>query len=249
MPSRSKKQYRFMQTVKAYKSGKTKDVSKEIKKASDSMSTKQIDDYLKSDYSKLEENIINEFQEDLGKRCIVLSGLPASGKSTFIKTEINKYIQGFSNYKVSNSDAQVKALQYTTARNHFDNLIKQTNKTNDINKVIFNFKSKSIYKNNRGNMIEHPITVEWWEENKDKGLDIFWKTFYKHYYATYFDIRDLAKEIDKQLFNTKIVKAGDILVIDTVGAKPDALMPRLEKLKNNNYTNIIIYLEISPNFV
>jgi spore coat protein CotH len=47
MPSKSERQRNFFRLVKAYKSGKIKNVSDEIKKAANSMSNKQIDDFLK----------------------------------------------------------------------------------------------------------------------------------------------------------------------------------------------------------
>jgi len=193
------------------------------------------------------EQLVTEFLEDLGKRTVVITGLPASGKSTFINKEINKYIHGFKGYKVSNSDSQVKALQYITAQNHYKTLSSNLHNTKkNLQKVISVFKSKSSYVSNRKTQIIHPITLDWWNENKNNGFKKFWMDFYKPYYATYFDIRSLAKEIDKQLFNTKIKKAGNILVIDTVGASPDTLLARLQKLHDNDYNNTIIYLEIDP---
>jgi len=47
MPSKSKKQRNFFRLVKAYKSGKIKNVSDNVKKAANSMTKKQIDDFLK----------------------------------------------------------------------------------------------------------------------------------------------------------------------------------------------------------
>jgi len=191
----------------------------------------------------LYESLLKEFQEDLDKKAVVLMGLPAAGKSTFINKEISKYIPDFKDYKVSNSDNQVKALQYQTAKSHYESLIRNKN----IQKTdIIKFVNKHTYVNNRKKTVIHPLTIEWWDNNKDKGVKFFWEEFYKPYYATYFDIRDLAKEIDKQLFNTKVVKAGNILVIDTVAAKPESLFKRLSKLKENGYTVIIIYLETKP---
>lgn len=203
----------------------------------------------KADLELLIEQKLDEFTEDLGKRAVVLSGLPAAGKSYFINNLIDKYIDGFSGYKVANSDNQVKALQYSTARSHYDFLHKKLSNLSDDQQIsieLSKFREKTKYKSNRGKMIVLPITLDWWKQNGNKGLSIFWKSFYKPYYATYFDIRDLAKEIDKQLFKTKIVKAGNILVIDTVGAKPNKLLKRLQQTKDNGYTNIIIYLEVDP---
>jgi hypothetical protein len=57
MPSTSKSQYKFFQTVKGVKSGNTpkKDVSKEVVDAAENMNMKQIDDFLNVDFDKLKE--------------------------------------------------------------------------------------------------------------------------------------------------------------------------------------------------
>jgi predicted kinase len=195
------------------------------------------------------QTAINEFQEDIGKLCIVLMGLPAAGKSTFINNDIHKYIPGFTGYKVTNSDAQVLALQYQTAKNHFEALQKSVGREQNkskMDKKIAQFKTKSHYVDNRGKNRVVPITSEWWIDNKSKGIKAYWKAFYKAYYAVYFDIRDLAKAIDKTLFKTKIKQSGNILVIDTVAAKPEKIKNRLEQTKESGFTNIIVYLQVEP---
>jgi len=187
--------------------------------------------------------VLLEFKEDIGKQCVVLMGLPGAGKSTFINTDAKKYIPGFSGYKVTNSDAQVMAAQYQTAKNHFEWLVKNIRSKNDVLKFV----QSSQYVDNNGSNVKMPLTYEWWVANGGKGIKHFYKTFYKPYYATYFDIRDMAKAKEKQLFQTKIMTAGHILIIDTVGAKSGKILDRLQKTRDNNYTNTIIYLEIDPN--
>ena len=116
----------------------------------------------------------------------------------------------------------------------------------DIEKAIAVFKSHTMYTKLTGASHIIPLTYDWWIANKDKGFKTYFTEFYKTFYATYFDIHALAKEIDKQLFDTKVIKAGNILVIDTVGANPSHLFSRIQKLKDNDYSTIIIYLEVDP---
>ena len=76
-------------------------------------------------YIKLFEQfeLINEFKADLMKQCIVLMGLPAAGKSTFVNNNITKYVPGFKNFKVVNSDIQVLRFQKETSNIHFYRVI------------------------------------------------------------------------------------------------------------------------------
>jgi len=193
---------------------------------------------------------LNEFEEDLGKKAIILAGLPAAGKSTFINNDIDKYIPDISGFNISASDQQVMMLQYHTARDHFNILTKRIGKQkvddSKIQKEIINFKNKSSYINNNKKNIIHPITAEWWKNNKQKGLKHFYKIFYKQYYATYFDIRDLAKQINKHIFKTKITKAANIVVIETIGNKPATMFNKLQALKDAGFQTTIVYLEIDP---
>jgi len=191
---------------------------------------------------ELINEVLNEFKEDIGKQCIVLMGLPGAGKSTFINNEITRYIPGFSGYKVTNSDKQVLAAQYETAKKHFNWLEKSKGSPQDIDLFV----KQTQYKDNDGKKVVFPLTFEWWQMNGKKGLRYFYKSFYRPYYATYFDIRDLAKSKEKDLFKTKIVSAGNILIIDTVGAKSDKMLARLEKTKEKGFHNTIICLHISP---
>ncbi len=59
MPSSSPEQKRFMYTVLAYKLGKTKDVSKDVKDAAHSMSQNQIEDFLNEENLK-DEDVLDE---------------------------------------------------------------------------------------------------------------------------------------------------------------------------------------------
>ena len=183
---------------------------------------------------------LREFLEDTGKLCVVLMGLPAAGKSTWINNEAKTYIPGFTGYSVTNSDAQVQALQYDTAMLHYQHLIKEINSERGFQEFVI----QTTYTSNRGKQISLPVDYGWWEENKSKGASWYYKQLYKSYYASYFDIRDLAKKYEKDLFNTKIHKAGKLLVIDTVASKPAKILSRLKKTRQQGYHNIIVYLDI-----
>lgn len=185
-------------------------------------------------------NIIQEFQEDLKKQCVVLMGLPASGKSTFVKTELKKYIPAMIEFSVTNSDSQVAASQYQLAKDHFEWLLQNVKSEKDINKFV----NDSEYTGNKQNKIKIPLTYNWWNDNAQKGLKFYYSTFYKPYYATYFDLRDAARQKTAELFTTKIYKSDSILVIDTVAAKYEKIFKELKIAKDNNFNNTIIYLDI-----
>ena len=189
---------------------------------------------------------LREFLEDTGKLCVVLMGLPAAGKSTWINNEAKTYIPGFTGYSVTNSDAQVQALQYDTAMLHYKHLLKQSpDDSNKSEKRFQEFIHNTAYTSNRGKIITFPYDYGWWLQNKDKGSNNFYKQLYKPFYASYFDIRDIAKEYEKDLFKTKVHKAGKLLVIDTVASKPPKILRRLKQTREEGYHNIIVYLEIN----
>jgi len=189
------------------------------------------------------KKIFLEFREDLMKQCVVLMGLPASGKSTFINNEVHRYIPSFTGYKVSASDVQVAAAQYQHAKNQYNWMVDNIKSKEDLNKFINNSK----YMDNDNKEIKMPITYEWWESNNNKGLGYFYKTFYKNFYATYFDIRDAAQTLTTKMFDTKIVEAGDLLIIDTTAAHSTSIIQKLVKTKQNDFNNTIIYLDINVN--
>ena len=57
------------------------------------------------------EFFIGEAKADLKRQAVVLMGLPAAGKSTFVENDLSKYIANFKAPKVENSDVQVKRTQ------------------------------------------------------------------------------------------------------------------------------------------
>ena len=51
------------------------------------------------------KNLLNEFKEDIARKAVCITGLPAAGKSSFINQGIKQYIPDFKGYNVTNSDA------------------------------------------------------------------------------------------------------------------------------------------------
>jgi len=189
-------------------------------------------------------NVLLEFQEDLKKQCVVLMGLPASGKSTFINNDLTKYVPVRGDYKVSNSDSQVVALQYNLANKHFTYLKDNIKDENDLKQFI----KDTEYKLNSDKIQAHPITYKWWIDNKDKiKLKQFYNMFRKDYYATYFDIRDLALIQNDKLLNIKIHKTSNLIIVDTTATNPDKLYSILRETKEEGFSNSIIYLDIDFN--
>jgi len=188
---------------------------------------------------------VYEFKEDLGRIAVVMMGLPASGKSTFIKTDMLKVFPGVKQgFKVANSDVQLKAFQYKAALFDWKWLLKSVNGPKDLEM----FARGHWYTDNSKKKVSLPITWEWWVLNKDKGADNFYKDFKKDYYNNYFDLRDYAVKAEKDLFATKIKKAGNIIILDTVASKPEKILKRLKALKKEGYTTVVIYLDIvDPN--
>lgn len=203
--------------------------------------------------------LLQEFLADLKSQCIILMGLPASGKSTFIQKELKKYFPGIGGFSTINSDNQVKQLQYMMAKQDWQNLFNlykdysKYKNNNDLDKFekLFKIKSNLSYIDNKGQKRELPITFDWFIDKKDlpfmKSFSEYWNSFFKPFYATYFDIRDIAKTQTEKLFNTKIYKKSNILIIDTVASKPNEIQKKMQQTKNKNYNNTIIYLDIPSN--
>lgn len=186
-------------------------------------------------------NLILEALRDLKKQCIVLMGITAAGKSTFVKTILKNIIPSSVGASIINSDIQVNALQYNVAVEDWSWL--QSIETES----DFNYALKELhYTRNDGKDIYLPITWQWLQENKGLGIKNYYRQFYKPYYATFFDIRYQAKSITEQLTNKKIYKGSGTIVIDTTGVSVLDTLNIFEKTKHNNFTNTIIFLDVNP---
>lgn len=187
------------------------------------------------------KTVLNEFKEDLQKQCVMLMGLPAAGKSTFIEQGMSKYIPAMKGYKTTNSDVQLKGLQYNVAKSHFDWLKKNAKTQVDIEKFVRMTRYHNHYK---GSITKVPVTLHWWNTHKDQGVKYFYKTFNKDYYATYFDVRDMAISNEKALFDTKIKEAGNLIIIDTTGSNTSKAEARFKTAHKEGFTTTVVYLEI-----
>ena len=154
---------------------------------------------------------LNEFEEDIGKKTVVLMGLPAAGKTTFIKSGLKKVFPDFKNFKTANSDQIVLSLQFDTAKQHFTFLKSKVKNEKDFSKFIEDTK----YKNNDGKTAKLNLTFKKWKELEKGGIKKYWAELSNPFYRSYFDIRDFARKIEADLFKEKITKAGDFLIIDT----------------------------------
>jgi len=186
-----------------------------------------------------------EFEEDIKKKMLVLMGLPAAGKTTFVKDELKKIYSDFHSATISNSDAQLKSAQFDLSKHHYEFLV-GTNRRKD-QESLEQFIKDTTYEGKDGKPVSFKISLD---DLKSGGkMDShakWWKEQYKPYYASYFDIRDFAKRQEEELFKEKITKSGNFLVIDSVGKNPEKIIKRLSDGKKEGFTTTIIYLEIDP---
>lgn len=185
-----------------------------------------------------------EFKADLNKQCVMLMGLPAAGKSTFINSRsLSKYITRMKNYKVTNSDVQLKGMQYTIAKQHYDYIKANVKNENDLR----DFALSTLYKNPwNGREIMVPITWAWWNAQGGDGLKSYFDKFFKVYYASYFDVREFAIAAEEDLFKLKIKEAGDMLIIDTTGSNVSKAENRFTIAHKEGYTTTVVYLKVDP---
>jgi len=195
------------------------------------------------------KSILLEALSGIHPQCLTLMGLPASGKSTFINNELKSYFPELSSYHVINSDNQVKALQYKTALNDwnvFTDLYKIKN-NKQIQEEFESIVDSMQYSDNSNVLQKIKVNWNWFIQNKDENISKTFNEYFKnnkHYYSNYFDIRDLAKQESENIFQSKIKNIGNNIIMDTVGAYPDAILKKFKETKEKDYLNSIIYLDI-----
>lgn len=185
---------------------------------------------------------INEFESDLRRQLIILMGLPAAGKSTFVNNSLTKYFPMARGFSVSNSDNQVVRFQYSVASQHYDFIKNKVNTEKDLLKFI----EKTKFKSNSGKEVKLDISFSDVDDIKKLKIGEYFKRFYKGYYAIYFDIRGLAKQENERLFKEKIWKGNDTIVIDTTGTNTINVFKKMGELDKEKYNVNVIYLEINP---
>jgi len=185
---------------------------------------------------------VRSFKEDNAPQAIVLMGLPAAGKSTFINTVLRKFyptlphVKGF---KVLNSDSQLKKTQYVRAKSDFE-LLKDLDEKAFKNKI-----SEMTYKSNDGAHVKLPMTYEKFQTLKK--LNDYWNATYKTYYASYFGERAQAQH-DTQELTDKKFSGGDVVIVDTTGQAVDKYLKMFERTKAQGYTNSVVFLHLPVEF-
>jgi hypothetical protein len=188
---------------------------------------------------ELEDIPLDEMAFDNQKQGIVLMGLPAAGKSTFIRSgALAKIVPRAKSFSVTNSDSQVKALQYKRAQADY-NLLKNTPESKFDSTV-----DGMRYRANSGSDIKLDLTYD--EFQAYKGVKSFYNAKNKDFYGSYFDIRDLAKERNEKLLQDKVSKGSGVVVLDTVASKPAKIKRWVDKLKARGFGITLVYLDINP---
>lgn len=183
------------------------------------------------------------FKEDLMPQMILMMGLPAAGKSTFINTEMKNYfpslphVKGFS---VLNSDSQLKAMQYKRADQDFKRL-KQTLTQKEYEKII----SDMSYKTYEGKTIKFPLS--WNEFSKIDQFKNYWKETFKKYYASYFGDRAEAQKNIQELQDKKF-ESSDVVIIDSTGQDADKYLKKFEEGKRKGFVTSVLYLDLPVDY-
>lgn len=186
-----------------------------------------------------EKMLVKAWKEDLAPQIILLMGLPAAGKSTFVKNELIKYynhkMPHLSGFQTLNSDNQLQKYQWMQATEDFKNLSTAEPATWDaVTKPL-------TYKSNEGDDINFKLSYE--DFKKFKNFDAFYKAMYKDYYATYFGQRAAAKK-DTDALMTHKVKAGDVIILDSTGTDTAKFLKVFQQAKEQGSTTSVIWLDI-----
>lgn len=199
---------------------------------------------------------INEHLVDSFPQMIFVIGLPASGKSSFIKNELSNYFPSLKNSRLADSDVQL---------NH-----KQKEQAKKFAKTIYHVESereylliKNMYENNVNDsdiMVgreDFVITTpySWIKSHKNlsenKFIYEFVKEFFVKDWASNFTPRPLAKAEFKELTKRKlgntvsnnIMFNNNDVIIPILGDRISKILDFIDMAKGN-YIPSIIYLDI-----
>lgn len=190
-----------------------------------------------------EKILVKSWKEDLAPQVILLMGLPAAGKSTFVKNELIKYynhkMPHLSGFQTLNSDNQLRKYQWMQAVSDYKKLSEATQEnwaavTKDM-----------AYKANDGKAV--PFTLTWAEFQKMPIFDSFFKVMFKPYYASYFGQRAEAKKDSDELTDKKI-KSGDVVILDSTGTNVAKMLSVFAKSKEMGSTNSVVWLDVPVEF-
>lgn len=183
--------------------------------------------------------IVEAHKQDMAPQMILLMGLPAAGKSTFVKKHLQKFYNSrmphMSSMKILNSDNQLRRMQYERAMRDFAEF--QAAGQGGFGQLA----AEMRYKSNQGAEIKFPARS--FEELPDNPKD-YWNTYYKPYYATYFGDRAKAKKLTSDLADKKI-GSGDIIILDSTGVNTANFLATFKKAKAIGYTTSVVWLDIA----
>lgn len=182
------------------------------------------------------------FREDMAPQVILLMGLPAAGKSTFIKKEMSKYynhrMPHGGAFQTVSSDGQVHGMQFQRAKRDFAAL--RGLSPGDWAKKT----SEMKYRANDGQEIQFPLGQDQFSKMDFKA---YWAATYRPYYASYFGERAEAMKIADEMLDQKI-KSGDVVIFDATGTKVGKYLGAFKKAKALDYTTSVIWLDIPTEF-
>lgn len=185
--------------------------------------------------------IVRAFKEDMAPQVILLMGLPAAGKSTFVKNELVKYynhrMPHVGAFQVLNSDNQLKKHQWLQAVDDYKTLSNVAGDAAQYNQVADSFS----YLSNDGVQVKFNLPFD--EFAKINSFDQFFKRMYKPYYASYFGGRAAAKRDSDALTDRKIA-AGDVTILDSTGTNPSKWLPLFAKAKAAGHTTSVVWLDL-----
>jgi predicted kinase len=193
-------------------------------------------------YTELAEKVrVHAFKEDMAPQVILLMGLPAAGKSTFVKKHLAKFynhrIPHLGAFQVLNSDGQLRRMQYERAKNDYAAL-------QGVSEQDWANKTKEMeYTSNDGKIVNFPLTYPDFTQLKD--FKAYMAATFKPYYATYFGDRAKAKQYNDELTDKKI-EAGDVVILDSTGADSTKMLKYFKQAKARGYTTSVVWLEIDP---
>jgi predicted kinase len=187
---------------------------------------------------------VKAFKEDTAPQIILLMGLPAAGKSTFVKKHLTRYYQHrmphIGAFQVLNSDVQLRRMQYERAARDFVAL-RQVKDEEEWAKRT----AEMAYESNDGAVVPFPLKQT--EFQRFGKVDDFWRAMYKPYYATYFGDRAKAKKSTDELADRKIGK-GDVVILDSTGVNTSKMLGYFKTAKGKGYTTSVVWLEIDPDY-
>ena len=177
-----------------------------------------------------------EFSGDLKKQAVFLMGLPAAGKSTFIRERLPKIVPGARGAAMVNSDTQLKSEQFRRSKEDYGKLSTAKDEA-EFKEAL----SWLYYFDNDGDRVRPQLTWKGWQRVQSSH-----SRYHRElaaYYAGYFDVRDRAREITDMKFLKKS-SGGGSMVVDTTGSDARHTLDWADRLRGDGFSVTIVYLEV-----